>query len=86
MILSPVTRCSSSRTSSLSVLVAADFHLKTSFERAALDEVFADSWFIEAACDGPDGFRRRVDSLSEQGGALVGAYEVGVVFGNERDE
>lgn len=44
---------------------ATDFHLETVFERAAFDEVFVDLRFVEAADDRPDGFGRRVDSLSE---------------------
>jgi len=41
---------------------------------------------VEAADDGPDGFGRSLDALGEEGGALAGADEVGVVLRDGGDE
>lgn len=47
---------------------------------AALDEVLVGLGVVEAADDGPDSLRRRVDSLGEEGGALARCHGVGVVL------
>jgi len=47
---------------------------------AALDEVLVGLGVVEAADDGPDSLRRRVDSLGEEGGALARGHGVGVVL------
>ena len=46
---------------------------------AGLDEVLVGLRLVEAADDGPDGVRRRVDALREDGGALARGEGVGVL-------
>ena len=64
----------------------ADGHVEGLFDGAALDEVLVGLGLVEASDEGPDGVWRRVDALGEEGGALAGADEVGVVLGDGGDE
>ena len=55
-------------------------------ERAAADEVLVHLRAIEAADDGPDGGRRRLDALRQQGGALARPHGVAVVRFHRRPQ
>lgn len=62
------------------VASGADDELEILLDMAALDEVLVGLGVVEAADDGPDSLRRRVDSLGEEGGALARGHGVGVVL------
>ena len=57
-------------------------HLEAFFDGASFDEVFVNLGTVEASHDGPDGLRRGLDALGEEGGAATGTELVGVELGD----